>query len=112
MTKGAARMTDEKVWKALGYTHHKGGRGGMAYWKRNGSIYTPPPFYTSDLSPIVAEIEARGLDYAVGNFERGKPAYKATVGSFKTRIAKECYDDTAPLALCAALLNYIRDNKA
>ena len=113
------KLTNEIVAKALGWKNlgsrkigsvikpitHKG------WWYPNGDFFsyaTPPPFTTS-LDAIVAEIEAREVTWLVENGlgieGDGGPHYYAEVqGNHCSARA-----DTAPLALCQALLSYLKE---
>ena len=111
------KLTDEVVAKALGWKNlgsrkigsviepitHKG------WWYPNGDFFsyaTPPPFTTS-LDAIVAEIEARGLYWIVARQFGGEYwASIRTKGAIKV-VEKE--GQTAPLALCQAILSYPKE---
>lgn len=96
-----AKLTDESVAKALGWLSLKG----YPKWQMrapDGEIRNCPNFTTS-LDAIVAEIEARGLDWCLSeNFSDSCGA------SVELSSAKE---KTPALALCAALMAYLKKGK-
>jgi hypothetical protein len=102
------KLTDQQVAKALGWKpYHPRHKHNEQYWgnglygDRSRENYGPPAFTTS-LDAIVGEIEARGLDGYVLN--RGVKTWQAFFHG------KKIYDaNTAPLALCAALLAFIKE---
>ncbi len=115
------KLTDEKVAKALGWkrkrlkyqdcglghstfpqTVYATGNPKTPFWPADGL-----PAFTTSLDAIVAEIEARGLAYEVCNALIG--GYYGTVGTAESSGPKS-HADTAPLALCAALLAYLKEH--
>lgn len=75
-------------------------------WDRGSSLRLPA--YTSSLDAIVAEIEARGLLYMVTGSARRPGDFRAEVWPIKHPSGMNwAIQPTAPLALCAALLNYL-----
>ncbi len=127
-----AKLTDEKVAKALGWRkivqRDPGKRGKVYIWrliefKDNGrkgeavykfrecypkGVYGPPvhPRYTTSLDAIVAEIEARNMGWSAHRvLAFGPRACEAQVGAYKV------YGHTPALALCAALLQFLKDQK-
>lgn len=124
------KLTDAQVAKALGYEwrlskwceHEKASKncGGCGCWwdketglssMKNGITYHRKdalPDWTTSLDAIVAEIEARGLHWYVGPF---LPEYRAQILKYEgaelvSQLTREAA--TAPLALCAALLAYLK----
>lgn len=103
------KLTDEKVAKALG-------------WKvmdRHPTLWRNPedfrevteelPNWTTSLDAIVAEIEARGLSFRIVSSvtPKGRPKmYEGEIRGYEV-----CYEPGAPLALCAALLAYLKESK-
>lgn len=116
------KLTDKTVAKALGWTEvryrstsHRGSPS-LRGLKPGGSK-TPKgiPAFTTSIDAIVAEIEARGLWHgymAPPNMmlERG---YSGTVAARTEgpNYAKTAYAKTPALALCAALLAYLKETK-
>ena len=114
------KLTDAKVAKALGWklipkAYWKKSRlspiKGTCYLMKNGMITSPgcgiPPFTTS-LDAIVAEIEARGFHFAVA-VDRS-PETRSIQGDCRAIVMGYCgWSKTVPLALCAALLAYIKE---
>lgn len=95
--KWQARMPARKFWKAPQASPHHS----RDYW---------PPSYTTSLDAIVAEIEARGLVWYVERFfvPPSKYYFQAIVEKQGApRLPQSA--DTAPLALCEALLAYLKE---
>lgn len=109
------KMTDESVAKALGWKSQRQ-RTVLRWWKPGedqsfDASYGLPRFTTS-LDAIVAEIEARGLQWEAHNTMIGKGQAWAAVakeGYWDDTKTKDIEADTAPLALCAALLAYLKE---
>jgi len=107
MTKGAARLSDESVANALGWTRHPNIATGGDFWvdskgERTSDDYSPPRF-TVSLDAIVAELDRLHFNYSL--HVKGLVVF-ATVNTTPYTQA-----DTAPLALCAALLAYLKEPK-
>ena len=106
------KLTKETVAKALGwkisrpgeYFHHHGYRFRVKDPFGAGVNYIPD--FTTSLEAIVAEIEARGLYWAVERLSLKQGRFKATV-DLTPKYDSAC-EKTAPLALCAALLSYLK----
>lgn len=124
------KLTDADVARALGWTqiedrywclvqHPEGLSGKHILFRELPKNREPgycidflPPFTTS-LDAIVAEVEDRSTVYGDWHLDRCTPGertgnprfYKARVGEFEARA------DTAPLALCHALLAYLEDTR-
>lgn len=92
MSQEAMKLTDEVVAKALGYQF--------------GNLQ---PFTTS-LDSIVEEIEARGLWWDVQGAQDNMPSKSSQYWAY-VHTNKEHIGATAPLALCAALLQFIKESK-
>ena len=105
---GAKILTDESVAKALGWLSLKG----YPKWQMrapDGEIRNCPNFTTS-LDAIVAEIEERGLFWSVDH--EPNPDLKSIQGDSKAVVQRYgAHGKTAPLALCAALLTYLKEGK-
>jgi hypothetical protein len=117
------KLTDEIVAKALGWKRvydgntHVQTRTGLKMvrvydWQHPdyphpGEGWGVKP-YTTSLDAIVGEIEARGLDYTVSNTKQAN-VHKAK-RAFALVKDDAAQGDTAQLALCAALLAYLKEN--
>ena len=120
-------LTNETVSKALGKIKDVP----KSYWKKArlkpiagvkyffdewGCLIADLPRYTTDLNLITAEIEARGLYWEVGpTVRQGKRfcSYSAKLepsGSTPGK-AVRCAAKTASLALCMALLAYLKERR-
>lgn len=95
---GGSALTDEKVAKALGL---KAGK--KTYKPGKFLAWKPLPKWTTSLDAIVAEIEALGLEWETGGSKNRHP-HNSIV---EHHIAD---GETAPLALCAALLAYLKEH--
>lgn len=98
------KLTDEIVAKALG-------------WKKFNSIWifpntvggrTYPPSFTKDLNALMGAIYDRGLYWKL--IRTGKPLYQAFIhpGEPSAKWGFCASEKTAPLALCHALLAYLK----
>lgn len=123
------KLTNEKVAKALGWESLMSPRAKgrlECYWQRSRSKaglppsnnpakwtdeHFGPPHFTTSLDAIVSEIEARGLNWEVLMFSGGHgfwgKVYKWDRGS-DSLISQDA--KTAPLALCSALLSYLKES--
>ena len=105
-------LTNEAVAKALGWYAGKV-KGQWWNWKRP-SDHMPLndyeiPHFTTSLDAIVGEIEARKLAWAVGSSQKDTEARVGkTFDASKTYFIEQA--KTAPLALCHALLAYLKVN--
>lgn len=112
---GGAALTNEKVARALGYYVSKNAHGTLTVKPPHKKYPDLPstqqakklPAFTTSLDAIVAEIEARGLYWECG---KPKGGYWAWVGSDRD-LRQQFNNDTAPLAICAALLAYLKESK-
>lgn len=102
-----AKLTDKSVAKALGWVslEPKAKDQRNHYWMKkerglDGSQVLGLPAFTTDLTTIVAEIEARGLGWETCGTKDRHPNR-----SMVEHIIAD--GDTAALALCAALLAYL-----
>lgn len=103
------RLTDEQVAKALGWVCKYPHRLNNAGWRKPGDVGLHRlPFFTTSLDAIVAEVEARGLKWAVANLDQKRKPL-AWVRKFHSNQA-EARSLTPALALCAALLAYLKEN--
>lgn len=108
-------LTDEIVAKALGWSPCKEkplrGYPKCKHWNRPGIANTCAslPKFTTKIDAIVAEIEARGLIWQVG---QGTSEARADV-SAPVAVSPSYFGagKTASLALCHALLNFLKDSK-
>jgi len=119
MTKSKqGKITDESVAEALGWKQFDDGHRGR--WcshprHKNKAIGVWPwPAFTTSLDAIVSEIEARGLTKGLGDGWSVNSGYNGKLGAgYRAYLANGNYTgwaDTAPLALCQALLNYLRES--
>lgn len=102
------KLTDEKVAKALGWTYD----GTWSYpWKRPTTTQRQfrPPHFTTSLDAIVAEVEARGLEWGVCN--GGSTGGTAAVGKPGAPLPSNALGETPALALCAALLAFLKETR-
>lgn len=126
------KITDESMAKTLGwkweakgrlYNYPKGADGKILikeYACRHYGVFKKGekhlhkeflPKWTTSLDAIVAEIEARELEFIVQSQLTSRGNFTAWVcGGDENSEGKWEYDETAPLALCAALLGYLREN--
>ena len=110
------KLTDEKVAKALGWKRMKGrtiSRTTSIYWTfpgaGRGRSQKQPPHFTTSLDAIVAEIEAWELAWFVQNnaSEEGvNEEYFAEVDNQRF----SAHASSAPLALCAVLLQFLKES--
>lgn len=110
------KLTDEDVAKALGWKYEGAGKGNPPVWWKGVPPelahrgIKPPPFTTS-LDSIVAEIEARQLGWGV-MFANSNSLYEGQVESLIIGGPRtQGGGITAPLALCHALLAYLKETK-
>ncbi len=102
------KLTDEGMARALGYTVRAEGAIKRVNAKRGvdyGALKRLPKF-TTDLNVVTAEIEERGGIWDVemdSSLKRGY--FCAQIQHAPAQFAK-----TAPLALCAALLAYLKEH--
>ena len=93
------RLSDEIVAKALGWHYEFWGCPGLPEW-------------TTSLDAIVVEIEARGLRWSISRQMNHGDGFVAQVFSKEThpheKFSTSPLSKTAPLALCAALLAYLK----
>lgn len=106
------KLNDEAVARSLGWTHKEPCSGKRCLW-------SPPPApkglneprklpaFTTSLDAIVAEIEARELLPALMKWPSGK--WTACLYKKSVRVSDDHWDKAAPLALCAALLAYLKE---
>ena len=107
-------VTDAQVAKALGWriVTWRGEQYGVAPGKKFSIRQKERPstgwwpHYTTDLSTIVAEVEGRGIVWQVGYSGYSPGNYYATLWRNGDVDAKA---PTAPLALCRALLAYLKE---
>ena len=112
-------LTDEGMAKVLGWIRVAERRTAHGRVRLSGidprligkTPYNVPAFTTS-LDAITAEIEAMGLWWKVGSriVVGSDKTYWASVRSIGAEKAIEVTDSTAPLALCAALRDYLKKN--
>lgn len=111
------RLTDAMVTKALKKKKQPSSvKGCGLVWKVGETEYSGAekfyPNYTTSLDAIVAEIEAlklwhkSGRGIVIGGGPRNKQAYYAQIHG-----ADPVYAETQPLALCAALLAYLKEQR-
>jgi hypothetical protein len=101
-------MGSRKIGSVIKPIKHRG------WWKPNGDFfsYDTPPRMTSSLDCIVAEIEARGLDFTL---HWDKTGALATICGGKNSYAlrDDNPSDTPTVlcakALCSALLTYLKE---
>ncbi len=93
-------------WKDLGWTDystfnvHKG-------WKRpDGKVDKEGATFTTSLDAIVGEIRRRELNYSVSQRSKEATAAIGHIDNCKYEAAP-----TAPLALCAALMAYLKESR-
>lgn len=108
------KLTNEAVAKALGYrcTNKTGG----IWFAPNDPMSKRPlrelPDFIHSLDAITAEIEAREMNYTVSFSTLASDSF-ATVWDPSdgkgVKRATRSREKTAPLALCAALLAYLKD---
>jgi len=116
------KLSDEKVAEALGWKSLAPRSKGKleVYWQRSPALlirgkisgtdeHFGPPAFTTSLDAIVAEIKARGLLFAVANQGGSPNKFHAKVGKRSGEPTHE-YDASAPLALCAALLQFLKES--
>lgn len=95
-------LTDAAVARKLGHNPSKD-RFKIVCWKANGVLWSGcAPKFTTSLDSITAEIEARGLAWSA--YEDADSAHACVFGP---KTMDSAHDDTAPLALCRALLAYL-----
>jgi hypothetical protein len=117
------KLTDESVAKALGYAvlpqtgqrKHCGFKILHQRQTESGPVHEGHPrklpAYTTSLDAIVAEIEARGLVYQIANYGGSCRAAVGVDGNFlETCRQGEAKPSQPALALCAALLTYLKEN--
>jgi hypothetical protein len=109
----AKKLTDEMVAKACGWKRIMG-RSAIYHPDRMNNLQAIqcPPFTTS-LDAIVAEIEARGLRWSV---ELNPAINEPTLGDYNAwitgdKLESEAEAKAAPLALCAALLEFLKERE-
>lgn len=113
------KMTDENVAQALGYVPFPWGGEKWCHFsnphdqksRRKKNILYPRhqlPAFTTSLDAIVAEIKARGLMYQLIWIGKGKDKAIGEVGPPLNQ-ATARYAATEALALCAALLAYLKE---
>lgn len=110
------KLTDENVAKALGWYQMQTTGFITTVWKTpnvaarkrhpDASIHNRLPAFTTSLDAIVAEIEARGLVWTI-YMMNGSKDYRAEVDTILGHPNNQYFANTAPLALCAALLSYL-----
>ena len=102
------KITDESMAKAFGWKRHLTVIAGhrVTVIERGEERQSFAPAYTSSLDAIVAEIEARGMGWncSSDDSEERKGCWAQIGGHPSHHFAK-----TAPLALCAATLAYLKD---
>jgi hypothetical protein len=102
------KLTDEIMAKALGWESKRIGR--KRSWRRNQdfswTIGEPPPPFTTSLDAIVAEIDARNLWFKLESVTSGRKDCFHEACVYKDTGYR---GDTAPLALCHALLAYLKE---
>lgn len=104
--------TDASVAKAFGYKRIQAlsaSENTKWMWRNkstgNNHHWPTPPRFTTSLDAIVSEIESRGVGWQI---IKSDGIYYGAVG---LPARKEFSETTAPLALCAALLAYLKENK-
>lgn len=115
------KLTDEAVARALGWkrvlvccghTTEKKFHWAHPSWKKDGDwLGTIPPFTTS-LDAIVAEVETRRLRWACEGFPDNDGFFAWVQGKRSEREIRDGQfyrGGTAPLALCTALLAYLKE---
>lgn len=106
------KLTDEAIARALGWTCGRDAVGHHCFPEslkghQNINCRKECPAFTTSLDAIVAEIEARELTWEAGHYGHGFYArVQGGIGKLGSWVNKE---KTAPLALCAALLAYLKE---
>jgi len=109
------KLTNETVAKALGWKlTHRQTKAACGWTSPSGELSygtsSSWPKWTTSLDAIVAEIEARKLRWTVHNSIGPYYAFVGKWGSGDMRQMNAPHA-TAPLALCAALLAYLKSTK-
>ena len=104
------KLTNESVAKALGWKRSLPRDHARGVWGDAGGLFIActTPNFTTSLDAIATEIEARGLYWIVARQFEGTDWASIRAKGMATII--EVTDATAPLALCAALLAYLKRN--
>jgi hypothetical protein len=107
-------MSDEVMAKKLGWKKLRSLASGECLWtapEADGRQTTgKPPAFTKSLDAIVAEIEARQLDWSLIK-DNDHLDIMATVGTPLGHTNYDGFDTPAPLALCHALCAYLSDTQ-
>lgn len=114
------KLTDERVAKALGWKPPEKGQA-WRYWESpDGKKVVHGqdlPAYTTSLDAIVAEIEARKdskgrvLGWGIAFHPHSSGDNSERTHAWVYYGAYSGLEDTGPLALCAALLSYLKEAK-
>ena len=101
-------LTDAQVAKALGWKYKGSNPYGIDRWQMPGAklvITRTAPRFTTSLDAIAAEVDARGLFWEAGRGTQARIFEKPDAfGLLATGKGP-----TAPLALCRALLAYLKE---
>ncbi len=108
------KITDENVARSLGWKLEIDGDD-MA-WFFNGKyvcLDSCLPAFTTSLDAIVGEIERRGIDYSVNKIGSNAEASLGIDGEGESQcwMIQDTKGQTAPLALCAALIQYLKESR-
>lgn len=104
------KLTDEKVARAIGWFKMRQGKAyGWGSVNTGMELHKTVPAFTTSLDAIVAEIEARGLRWQM-TAETAKGWAEAYVGRYLSS-AQTAKEKTPALALCAALLAYLKETR-
>lgn len=105
------KLTDEKVAQALGWFKMRQGNAyGWGSVNTGMELHKTVPAFTTSLDAIVAEIEARGLGWRMEAEIFDEKVFDASVVDLGTGLEyKGINKTTASLALCDALLKYLKE---